>query len=205
MGTDSIDSTTATTSLLRRAALGLVVAVAVSPMACSSGTPTPSPPSPVDNRETGVPVRGDVAPDAAAASDGAKPTGCAAQARYTTLTPPGPNSPGDPPVCAAGRVLDNRTGLTWTMGTAGAVTHTQAETYCAGQGMRLPTKDEALGISLVSEALSGASTLFCAFPCGGWLTWTSSSDSPGYAWEVHYRGGTQHVHDWSPTPALCVQ
>ena len=78
-------------------------------------------------------------------------------------------------VIDATKVRDNQTGLTWqraettyTGANAQGAQYTQpiAQTYCASQGMRLPTQAEALSISGVNLAT-------CAFPLA-WSTWTST-------------------------------
>jgi beta-galactosidase len=80
-------------------------------------------------------------------------------------------------VLGSSTVLDNVSGLTWqraettyTGANAQGAQYTQliAQTYCASQGMRLPTQAEALGIS-------GTSSAVCAFPLP-WSTWTSTVD-----------------------------
>lgn len=71
-------------------------------------------------------------------------------------------------------VTDNQSGLTWTrtvetdtaMGSQ--FTGIDAQNYCTGISMRLPTMAEVQGIS-------GANNATCAFP-GTWSTWTSTTD-----------------------------
>jgi len=84
----------------------------------------------------------------------------------------------------SGLVRDTRTGLTWMRKSYRADRMTQAKSasYCQSKGMRLPTKDEALGIA-------GNNREDCAFPTG-WWTWTSTPAGSGRAWSVDYNGYT---------------
>lgn len=118
--------------------------------------------------------------------------GCGPGKRYTVVIPPegcslDSSQPGSSPTdpWGTGRVLDNTTGLTWMAKSyfrAGGLNLIQeAADYCAGRGMRLPTKDEALGIA-------GPNRATCAFPCN-WSTWTSSSAGPGLSWYIDGDGG----------------
>lgn len=74
----------------------------------------------------------------------------------------------------ASLVKDNLTGLTWTRTvmtdtTPGAqFTGVNAQTYCAGINMRLPTQSEA-------QSIGGVNNATCAFS-GTWSTWTSTVD-----------------------------
>ncbi|MBE1160707.1 beta-1,3-glucanase family protein [Dyella acidiphila] len=74
----------------------------------------------------------------------------------------------------ASLVKDNLTGLTWTRtimtdtAPGSQFTGVNAQNYCAGINMRLPTQSEAHSISSVNNAT-------CAFS-GTWSTWTSTVD-----------------------------
>jgi len=74
----------------------------------------------------------------------------------------------------ASLVTDNLTGLTWTRTittdtTPGSqFTGVNAQTYCAGINMRLPTQSEA-------QTIGGVNNATCAFS-GTWSTWTSTVD-----------------------------
>jgi beta-galactosidase len=103
-------------------------------------------------------------------------------------------------------VFDNLSGLTWARsqytltGQGSQFTQPLAAQYCAQQGMRLPTVDEAL-------AISGANAASCAFP-NGWSTWTSTSDPQisGQAFWVSSASGTatSAVANNFPGWALCT-
>lgn len=101
----------------------------------------------------------------------------------------------------SGLVTDNATRLTWTSipyyGPVGQRTQPAAEAYCAGRGMRLPTKDEALGVA-------GTSFEACAF-CS-WFTWTSTFEG-ARAWRVTANGGAGlwDVAGDGNDRALCVK
>jgi len=118
--------------------------------------------------------------------------------RYAVVTAPSAGCSSD----GTGRLLDTSTGLTWMthpyFPSSGGQNQAQAETYCSGLGMRLPTKDEALGIA-------GTNRQTCAFPCG-WVTWTSSLAGPGLAWRVSNGGGSeQRDVGYNVGTVLCVQ
>lgn len=74
----------------------------------------------------------------------------------------------------ASLVKDNLTGLTWTRTimtdtTPGSqFTGVNAQSYCAGINMRLPTQSEA-------QSIGGVNNATCAFS-GTWSTWTSTPD-----------------------------
>jgi beta-galactosidase len=75
----------------------------------------------------------------------------------------------------ASLVKDNLTGLTWTRTvqtdtTPGSqFTGVNAQAYCAGINMRVPTQSEA-------QSISGVNNATCAFSGGTWSTWTSTVD-----------------------------
>ena len=100
--------------------------------------------------------------------------------RYAVLEPGTSGDAKD----GSGLVRDTRTGLTWMrhVYTTSGLTQAAAQGYCQRKGMRLPTKDEALGI-----AESNRET--CAFP-ESWHTWTSTSAGSGQAWGVSHHGYT---------------
>lgn len=143
----------------------------------------------------------DAAGPDAAGPDAAGPdaaAGCGPGDRYAVVTAPSAGCSSD----GTGRVLDTSTGLTWMthpyFPSSGGQNQAQAETYCSGLGMRLPTKDEALGIA-------GTNRQTCAFPCG-WVTWTSSLAGPGLAWRVSNGGGSeQRDVGYNVGTVLCVQ
>lgn len=70
----------------------------------------------------------------------------------------------------SGRVKDLQTSRVWTRKYTELLNYTTAQWHCEEQGMRLPTRAEALGIA-------GAQYSACAFPCG-WGTWTSDIPVP---------------------------
>lgn len=84
--------------------------------------------------------------------------------RYV-LEDPGDWESRSPDGSGSGRVLDTRTGLRWLRFTGPrGQNQAQADSYCSGKEMRLPTKDEALLIANSCEK---------AWP-KGWDTWTST-------------------------------
>ncbi len=101
----------------------------------------------------------------------------------------------------SGQVKDTSTGLVWDRfpydDQGNYLTQAQAIAYCQGKGARLPTKDEALGIS-------GVSYDACAWP-GGWYTWTSTSAGAGLAWSVDDDGSTSQDDVGDSDGALCVR
>jgi len=137
---------------------------------------------------------GDAADGATDARDGL--VGCEPGGRYTVLV--GPGGCGD----GSGLVLDNATHLTWmttahihALGEPGQ-TLARAGDYCASRGMRLPTTDEALGISSTNYAA-------CAF-CN-WGTWTSSPAAGGGAVWALASGIALAVDPTNFFYALCVR
>ncbi|QRN55656.1 discoidin domain-containing protein [Dyella caseinilytica] len=74
----------------------------------------------------------------------------------------------------ASLVTDNLTGLTWTRtvmtdtAPGSQFTGVNAQNYCAGINMRLPTQSEA-------QSIGGVNNATCAFS-GTWSTWTSTVD-----------------------------
>ena len=188
--------TPATMVCSRHTALLLLAAAAfATALACSTGSRSPAPAAPgaegattMDgmSAETSPPRDGgagdaatpDATPDANAAPDAAL-SGCGTGGRYMVIEA---SAVGCGPT-GTGRVLDRTTGLTWKAReyqSASPQNQAHADSYCSSEGMRLPTVDEALGIS-------GASWQGCAFPCG-WHTWTSSTAAVGYAWLVDSYG-----------------
>ena len=103
----------------------------------------------------------------------ATPTTCPG-GRFTVL---GKGASGDD---GTGLVVDATTGLVWARKSPGVKNHGDAESYCKGRGMRLPTKEEALAITPRNE---------CGWP-EGWYTWTSTEAGPGRWWTVYYDGHT---------------
>jgi hypothetical protein len=131
----------------------------------------------------------DAGEDAAEAA--AAPTCGPPPARYTLLTG-----------ASAGLVQDNVTGLVWMNDSVGGEqtseqTQSDAATYCAGRGMRLPTEAEAVALA--------ANYASCAF--GQWSTWTSTAaGTGGDAWVVDYLGDTSpQLADNFPSAVLCVR
>jgi beta-galactosidase len=103
-------------------------------------------------------------------------------------------------------LLDNLSNLTWsrsefTLADSGAqFTQSSAITHCAAQGMRIPTRDEAI-------AISGANAASCAFP-NPWSTWTSTVDpnDSTRAYTVSSAGAVDFsIIDNSPGGVLCTQ
>jgi hypothetical protein len=94
--------------------------------------------------------------------------------RFTVL---GKGAPGDD---GTGLVVDATTGLVWARTSPGGKNHADAESYCKGRGMRLPTKAEALAITPRNE---------CGWP-EHWRTWTSTEAGPGRWWYVRDVGYT---------------
>jgi hypothetical protein len=136
-----------------------------------------------------APVDAGSASDDGAAEAAPRPTCGSPPARYTLLT--GAN---------AGLVRDNATGLVWMAQSVGSgeppQTQPDAAMYCAGRGLRLPTKDEALALA--------AAYAPCAF--GQWSTWTSTASSPGDAWVIDYAGdASPQLADNFPSAVLCVK
>jgi hypothetical protein len=125
-----------------------------------------------------------------APADAPAPTCGAPPARYTLLAG-----------ADAGLARDNVTMLVWMRDDHGAgeppQTEADAVTYCAGRGMRLPTKAEALALA--------ASYAPCAF--SAWGTWTSTAAAgAGYDWVVDYTGGASpQIADNFPSAVLCVR
>ena len=110
-------------------------------------------------------------------------------------------------VLSTSTVLDNVSGLTWqraettyTGANAQGAQYTQliAQSYCASQGMRLPTQAEALGIS-------GTNNAACAFP-QPWSTWTSTidpADSNDAAFVTYDGHSTWQLADNFPGGVVC--
>ncbi len=125
---------------------------------------------------------------------GAGPACGPAPARYTLLTG-----------VDTGLVRDNTTGLTWMREAYSAPNDPEpprgqeAQSYCTGRQMRLPTKEEAV-------AIAGAHYASCAF--GVWGTWTSTTGAQGarYWYTVDYLGEAyEQLNDNYPNAVLCVQ
>ncbi len=139
---------------------------------------------------------GDAGAGDASNADAATPAGCAPGGRYEVQSAPTSGCSSD----GTGRVRDTSTGLTWLAkrrSYRGGQSRAHAESYCAGLGMRLPTRDEAL-------ALAGANRETCAFPCG-WSTWTSSAAGTGLAWHISYSGVSSPLDVRYDGAVLCVQ
>ncbi len=98
-----------------------------------------------------------------------------------------------------GLVRDTKTNLAWLRFTGpNGLTQPQAASFCAGKGMRLPTKDEVLAIARESSCKA-------AWP-SGWATWTSTSDAAGLVWRVLESGaGGAFSPDVGSLGALCVR
>lgn len=102
----------------------------------------------------------------------------------------------------SGLVKDTSTGLTWMRlahfsSAPDIQTQAQAASYCQGRGMRMPTKDEALGIA-------GSNYSSCAF-CE-WETWTSTPASSGKMWIVSSNGAPPFELDVSENGRiLCLR
>ncbi|HTV83881.1 MAG TPA: beta-1,3-glucanase family protein [Dyella sp.] len=102
-------------------------------------------------------------------------------------------------------VTDNLTGLTWTRTvmtytTPGSqFTGVNAQSYCAGINMRVPTQSEA-------TTISGANNNTCAFS-GTWSTWTSTVDPDDSTKSavVNFDGTSSYqVTDNYPGATLCT-
>jgi hypothetical protein len=185
-------------------------------LACSNSSGSGN--GPLAGEDSGAPVDTGVLPDTSVADTGAAldapattedsaisdssqsvpeaapaPTCGPAPARYTVFGDAGAN---------AGLVQDNTTGLIWMSNSVGGEqtqeqTQSDAATYCAGIGMRLPTENEALGIAAANYAP-------CAF--GQWSTWTSTAAGTGDAWVVDYLADTSpQLADNFPSAVLCVR
>lgn len=87
----------------------------------------------------------------------------------------------------SGLVRDTRTGLTWMRKPykGSGLSQEGSSVYCRSKGMRLSTKDEALGIAAGNKEL-------CAFP-SPWWTWTWPPPGAERAWLVSFRGYTDEV------------
>lgn len=100
-----------------------------------------------------------------------------------------------------GLVLDTKTNLRWLRfrGPRGLY-HAQASSYCAGKGMRLPMRDEALAIAKESYCEAAWSS--------GWWTWTSTFAGATLAWYVDNNGRTNAInvdYGGNGDGALCVR
>ena len=158
-------------------------------MACSTG----SDPMPKDQETAGT--TGGTGTGGTGTGGTGTGSGCPG-GRYVVL------DAGVGPRDGSGQVKDTSTGLVWDRfpydDQGNYLTQAQAIAYCQGKGARLPTKDEALGIS-------GVSYDACAWP-GGWYTWTSTSAGAGLAWHVVYSGSTFQVDVGNVSHhALCVR
>ena len=105
----------------------------------------------------------------------ATPTTCPG-GRFTVL---GKGASGDD---GTGLVVDATTGLVWARKRSDGKNHADAESYCKGRGMRLPTKSEALAITPRNE---------CGWP-ESWETWTSTKAGPSRWWFVYIDGDTYY-------------
>jgi chromosome segregation ATPase len=102
-------------------------------------------------------------------------------------------APGDD---GTGLVVDATTGLVWARKSASGKNHADAESYCKGRGMRLPTKSEALAITPRNE---------CGWPAD-WYTWTSTEAAgPGRWWDVISVGGAVDFGGDFVIVSLCVR
>lgn len=137
-------------------------------------------------------------PDAAKPDADAGPAAECGSGRYTVLVAPDPQCLFPKGYDGSGRVRDNTTGLTW-MAKPDLPSREPLATalaYCSRLGMRLPTKDEALGITPPT---------LCAFPCP-WQTWTSTAEGTGAQWVVWDTGASQVAPTpISKTTVLCVK
>ncbi len=99
----------------------------------------------------------------------------------------------------SGLVRDTRTGLTWMRKpySGSGLTQEVSAGYCRSKGMRLPTKDEALGIAAGNREP-------CAFP-RGWWTWTSNPAGSGRAWVVDFHGNTFEFGVGRNYDVVCVR
>ena len=157
-------------------------------MACSTG----SDPMPKDQETAGT--TGGTGTGGTGTGGTGTGSGCPG-GRYVVL------DAGVGPRDGSGQVKDTSTGLVWDRfpydDQGNYLTQAQAIAYCQGKGARLPTKDEALGIS-------GVSYHACAWP-GGWYTWTSTSAGAGLAWDVYNLGHTPQDDVGNFVNALCVR
>ncbi len=157
-------------------------------MACSTG----SDPMPKDQETAGT--TGGTGTGGTGTGGTGTGSGCPG-GRYVVL------DAGVGPRDGSGQVKDTSTGLVWDRfpydDQGNYLTQAQAIAYCQGKGARLPTKDEALGIS-------GVSYDACAWP-GGWYTWTSTSAGAGLAWSVDDDGSTSQDDVGDSDGALCVR
>jgi hypothetical protein len=131
-------------------------------------------------------------PDVASAG-----TKSCAEGRYLVLDPGTSEDNGD----GTGTVRDTRTGLTWMRKAyRPSQTQAQAQAYCQSKGMRLPTKEEAMGIAGKNYDITR-----CAFPYF-WRTWTSTPAGSGVAWYI-LSGGAESLFkvDFAVHQVLCVR
>ena len=157
-------------------------------MACSTG----SDPMPKDQETAGT--TGGTGTGGTGTGGTGTGSGCPG-GRYVVL------DAGVGPRDGSGQVKDTSTGLVWDRfpydDQGNYLTQAQAIAYCQGKGARLPTKDEALGIS-------GVSYDACAWS-GGWYTWTSTSAGAGLAWYVFSYGDAVRLDVGDSHDALCVR
>ncbi len=112
--------------------------------------------------------------------------------RYTIVDPG--KSCGD----GSGQVRDKTTGLVWMRSYKHDVTYLDARKFCLTAAMRLPTKDEALGIA-------GTNRDRCVFPCA-WYTWTLLDAETDLSWQVASDGNSAQYHTGSiRIGGLCVR
>ena len=106
---------------------------------------------------------------------------------------------------------DARTGLNWAQADNGtAINWQDAEQFCAGRGLRLPTVAQLQGIfdkaqkNPCGEFTCGVSPLF---RLTGINLWTSERNGPLEAWYVNLYSGFRSSHaitSVTGTSALCV-
>jgi len=101
-------------------------------------------------------------------------------------------APGDD---GTGLVVDATTGLVWARTSPGGKNHTDAESYCKGRGMRLPTESEALAITPWNQ---------CGWP-ERWYTWTSTEAGPVRWWGVSAGGDSFDYYYFGDGGSLCVR
>jgi hypothetical protein len=114
----------------------------------------------------------------------------------------------------SGRLPESSQGLAWAKEPRIGLTHAAATKYCAEKEMRLPTRDEALGIAppvptpvAAGNAAPPADATRSEFPRDG-ETWTSSPGAnAGFWWyvETPSTGSTVEHEDAFSGSAFCVR
>jgi len=129
------------------------------------------------------------------------------------------NAPAGRYTVGGGKVVDNKTGLTWQQSVSSTMyTVAEGKTYCAslgaslgGTGWRLPTIKELMTLVDYSQATGPYidTTAFTNLPTGIAPFWTATAvaSAPTKNWVVFFTYGTcNDIEDaGSPHPVLCVR